>query len=407
MLASEYDSVEEHLPKNGWMANYIKFTNNLEICPRFRFFSAACIMGAAINNKIYIQRGDEGLLPKLFPNPWLMLLAPPGRGHKSTAINMAVNCLSQAISDVRILADKLTPEYLVKALSAPVTAKDMIRIGPRDATGLVKASELSVFFGKQQYNVGLVSLITDLYDFREEWKGGTIGRGGEVLRNVCISILGGSTPAWLQQMLPEDAFTGGFMSRFIVAEMPPGYYKKITHPKKPKGMEWKDLVVELRELIGSVKGDKFRWGEGSLDAYEQVYEATRPTGNVQQDAFREREAEQVLKLGMLLAINDHRLDIQGKDLLQANQMITALRAETNPRVDRLTTHPRMQIVQDIVDLLKVHGKLTESELLNMLYRSLSMGERQFYEALSILRRTKRLEVEKSEKGSFVYSIKGA
>ena len=163
----EFDSLEDHLPKGGWLGEYLKFTSGLESCPRFRFFSACCIMGALVNNHVWVQRGDEGLLPKLFPNPWVILLAPPGRGHKTATINMACNALDQASPNVRVLADKLTPETLVKNLSAPVTEGERIRIGPRDATGLIKAPEISVFFGKQQYNVGMVSLITDLYDFRE------------------------------------------------------------------------------------------------------------------------------------------------------------------------------------------------------------------------------------------------
>jgi len=403
MNATDYDPIEELLPTKGWLGRYMQFTSNLEICARFRFFAACCAMGAVVNNKVWLQRGDEGLLPKLMPNPWVILLAPPGRGHKTTAINMACNLIQQASSDTRVLADKLTSEYLVKALSAPRTQKDIIRIGPRDATGLVKASELSVFFGRQQYNVGLINLITDLYDFREEWKGGTIGRGNEVLRNVCISILGGSTPVWLQQMLPDDAFTGGFMSRFILVEMPPTYFKKIAHPKRPKGIQWSDLVEEMREIEQRSRGE-MRWGPGSMDAYEQVYSDSAPTGEAQRDAYREREPEQVIKTAMLLALDRGSLDLTGEDILKVYGMIKLLREEINPRIERLTTHPRMQLVQEMLDLLKVHGALQESEMMNKLYRSLSMGERQFYEAISILRRTDRLKVEGSP-GNFTYSLK--
>ena len=221
-----YDPLQDILPASGWLGKYVSFMKELEACPRFKFFSAACVLGATINNKVYIHRGSEELLPKLFPNVWVILLAPPGRGHKTSTINAALNCLYQACPEVRILADKLTPESLVKALSEPSTATDKIRIGPRDATGIIKAPELSVFFGKQQYNQGLVSLITDLYDFREEWAVETIMRGRNTLKNICISILGGSTPDWLQKMLPEDAFTGGFMSRFVLVEMPPTYFKR-------------------------------------------------------------------------------------------------------------------------------------------------------------------------------------
>ena len=396
------DPISIHLPKDGWLGEYLEFTSGMEACTRFNFFSSCCVLGAAINNHAWIQRGDPDLLPKLFPNLWTILLAPPGRGHKTSVINMAVNCLTAACGDVRILADKLTPEYLVKALSAPKTAKEIIRIGPRDATGLIKAPELSVFFGKQQYNTGLVSLVTDLYDYREKWTGGTIGRGGETLNNVCISVLGGSTPDWLQHMLPQDAFTGGFMSRFVIAEMPPTYFKKVTFPKLPDSIAWKELVEHL-EKISRVEGE-MKWGNGSMDAYEEVYENTLPTGESQSDAYREREAEQILKTALLLAISVNRIEVLGKDIIQAKAIITTLQKETNPRIERLTTHPRMQLAQEIQDVLKMHGELSESALLKIVYRSLSQGEGQFYEAIRILKRTGILEY-KGNPGNYSYSIK--
>ena len=391
----ELDTLEEHLPKNGWLGEYLKFTSGVESCPRFRFFSACAAMGAIVNNHVWIQRGDEGLLPKLFPNPWVILLAPPGRGHKTACINMACNCLEQASPNVRVLADKLTPETLVKNLSAPVTEGERIRIGPRDATGLIKAPEISVFFGKQQYNVGMVSLITDLYDYREIWRGETIGRGKEVLKNNCISVLGGSTPQWLQHMLPQDAFTGGFMSRFILVEMPINYFKRITQPRKPAGTSWKALVEKLRSFE-EIRG-KMEWTASGLKEYDVCYTEGQPTGNVQEDAYRERESEQVLRVAMLLALDQGRLKLEGVDLLKAKEIIYHLRKEIGPRIEQLTTHPRMALIGEIEDLLKIHGKLSEVELLNKTYRYLSQGEKQFYEAISILRNRGVLCVEDTGK----------
>lgn len=395
------DPIKPHLPTEGWLGSYLKFTEGMEACSRFNFFAACCVLGAAVNNKAWIQRGDEDLLPKLFPNLWVILLAPPGRGHKTSVINMAVNCLIAACDDVRILADKLTPEYLVKALSSPTAKADMIRIGPRDATGLIKAPELSVFFGKQQYNMGLISLITDLYDFREKWVGGTIGRGGETLHNVCISVLGGSTPEWLQQMLPQDAFTGGFMSRFVIVEMPPTYFRKITFPTRPENSHWHDIVQELTK-VARVNG-VIHWGNGSREAYEKVYEGTLPIGEAQIDAYREREAEQILKVALLLAISMNRIEVLGKDINQAKDIVYTLQRETNPRIERLTTHPRMQLVQEIQDYLKIHKSMTEQELLKAVYRSLSQGERQFYEALSVLRRIGAI-IPVGQPGNYSYEL---
>lgn len=396
------DPIKEYLPTKGWLGEYMRFTEGLEACSRFNFFAACCVLGAAINNTVWIQRGDEGLLPKLFPNIWVILLAPPGRGHKTSVINMACNVLMSACPDVRMLADKLTPEYLVKGLSTPKTTQGMISIGPRDATGLIKAPELSVFFGRQQYNTGLISLITDLYDFREVWEGGTIARGGEKLYNVCISVMGGSTPVWLQNMLPQDAFTGGFMSRFVLVEMPPTYFKKDTFPKRPPELKWENLVKGLA-AVRKINGEVI-WGEGSIEEYEKVYEGTLPTGETQLDAYREREPEQILKLAILLAISEQRIEILGKDIVQAKTIIYALHKETNPRIERLTTHPRMHLIQEIQDLLKLRGPISENELLEGVYRSLSQGERQFYEALSVMKKTGVI-IPKGTPGNYIYELR--
>jgi len=387
----DYDSITPFLPKEGWLGEYLKFSNGLEACPRFRFFAAACALGAALNNKVWLQRGDEGLLPKLMPNIWVVLLAPPYRGHKTSTINMAVNCLTQGFDDVRLLADKLTPEAIVHALASPQTKKEMYRIGPRDATGLIKAPEMSVLFGKQQYNTGMVSLITDLYDYREEWKSETIGRGQEVLRNNCISIIAGSTPKWLQSMIPQDAFTGGFMRRFIIVEMPPSFNRRIAEPKKPPNSEWTKLVSmfkEYRKFEGPM-----RWTEEGRNYYCKFYESYIPTQDDQYDAYMEAESEQSLKLAMLLEINKGSLKLTIESIKEAKAILDAILPETRSRIRSLSTHPRMHLIQEIKEIL-AEGPLTESLLLNRVYRSLSQGERQFYEALSIMQKAGIIEAKK-------------
>lgn len=397
-----FDAIKPHLPKEGWLGNYIRFSDGLEACPRFRFFSACCIMGAAINNRVWLQRGDEGLVPKLMPNPWVILLAPPYRGHKTSCINMAVNCLMQAYEDIRILADKLTPEVVVHALSAPQNPKEVIRIGPRDATGLIQTPEISVFFGKQQYNVGLISLITDLYDYREEWKSETIGRGKEILRNLCISVFAGSTPKWFQTMIPQDAFTGGFMRRFIIVELPATFYKRDSDPKKPKDMDWRRIVSSFKQF-GEIKG-KMEWAKGSKEFYKEYYESFKPTDDEQYDAYKEAESEQLLKIAMLLDINEGRFELTVASLKQAKNMFDSIAPETYSRIQTLTTHPRMQLVQEIKNILETQVEVSESDLLTKVYRTLSQGERQFYEALSVLKRTGMIEPV-GKQGNYSYKLK--
>jgi len=397
MKGNTYDAITEYLPTEGWLGAYLDFTNELEACPRFRFFTAACVMGAAINNKVWIQRGDEGLLDRLMPNPWVTLLAPPYRGHKSSTINMAVNCLTEAFEDVRILADKLTPEAVVHALASPMTPREMIRIGPRDATGLIKAPEMSVLFGKQQYNTGMVSLITDLYDFRKEWRSETIGRGKEVLRNNCISIIAGSTPKWLQSMIPQDAFTGGFMRRFIIVEMPSTFNRRVAEPSRPSDAAW-DSIVERFRAFHNLEG-QMGWTDEGRNYYRRYYEMYTPTNDEQYDAYMEAEVEQALKIAMLLELNKHNMRLSKQSIEQARNILKAILPETRSRIRSLTTHPRMHLIQEIKELLHTFGELSEGDLLSKVYRSLSQGERQYYEALSIMKKSGEIEVAPKGDGS--------
>ena len=380
---SQKDPISKYLPSKGWLADYLQFTSGLEACPRFQFFSACCVLGAAINNKCWIYRGDPGLLPRLFPNPWVILIAPPGRGHKTSTINMAVNCLIQARPDTRILADKMPPEALARALATPKTDEERIQIGPRDATGLIRAPELSVFFGRQQYNIGLVEFITDIYDYREEWKSETIGRGTIILKRNAISILGGSTPDWMIKMLPEDAFTGGFLSRFILVEMPPNYLKRIALPQRPEGISWKQLVEHLRE-ISQIKGE-LKLSKRGLLKYTEVYDSQLPTGDPQKDAYYERYPEQMIRIAALLAISEQASSISSRHITQSVNLLTALQKETDQRIDNLTSTPRMSILQDITSVLQSKGgSTTRKTLLNLLVKKLTHGEQQFQEAVRLL-----------------------
>ena len=403
MKGSIDDAITPCLPAKGWLGDYLKLTANLEACPRFRFFAAACIMGAAINNNVWIQRGAKGLLPRLMPNIWVVLLAPPYRGHKTSTINMAVNCLVEAYDDARILSDKLTPEAIVHALSCPMNPKEMIRIGPRDATGLIKAPEMSVLFGKQQYNTGMVSLITDLYDYRTEWRSETIGRGKETLKNNCISIIAGSTPKWLQSMIPQDAFTGGFMRRFVIVEMPQAYNVRDADPGLPEGFSWEKTVEDFR-AFREAKGE-MKWTKEGKEFYKEYYESFVPTGDEQYDAYTEAESEQTLKLAMLLELNGSGTDLTASSIKEAMQILRSIMPETYSRIKSLTTHPRMHLVQEMTELFHQHKEVKENDLLGMVYRSLSQGERQFYEALSIMRKSSIIEPVKTEDG-YVYKLKG-
>lgn len=398
------DPILDVLPKSGFLADYAYFTSGLEACTRFQFFTACCMLGAAVNNKVYLHRGDSDLLARLFPNPWVILVAPPGRGHKTSTINFGVNLLIRSCPEVRILADKLTPEVLVKGLSEPLTDKEKIRIGPRDATGLIRAPELSVFFGKQQYNQGLVPLITDLYDYREEFSTETIMRGKFTLRRNCLSIIGGTTPDWMQSMLPHDAFTGGFFPRFVIVEMPALYHRRVPEPKKPEGVTYAELTVKLRE-IGRRKGE-IKWTQGARDFHDEIYRRIEPTGNPQIDAYQERIVEQMVRVAMALTLSDTDQEVGLSQMKKGIELLEFIGQETLPRIEKLSTNQRMKLTQEVLEILRHQGAQSESQLMKRLYQTLQGGEAEFREALRVLRIAGLIDTSGAPKNPKYYLTRG-
>ncbi|MCK5643965.1 MAG: hypothetical protein KAJ19_24420, partial [Gammaproteobacteria bacterium] len=51
---TDEDPLEKLLPKKGWLSDYVKFSSPLEACARFRFFTACCVLGSAIHNRVYL-----------------------------------------------------------------------------------------------------------------------------------------------------------------------------------------------------------------------------------------------------------------------------------------------------------------------------------------------------------------
>ena len=95
------DSITPFLPKKGFFRLYHEFTGYGEICPRYNFFVALSTLGAVMKRKIYLQRGSSTTFPTLFPNPWILLVGPQGRGKKSSALRIGRELLSKLPENIK------------------------------------------------------------------------------------------------------------------------------------------------------------------------------------------------------------------------------------------------------------------------------------------------------------------
>lgn len=368
------DSLRDVVPKHGWLNDYYTIVKPTELSPRFAMLSAISMIGGLINNKVSWTR-VQGLFAPIYPNPWIILVGPAGRGHKTSALGM-VERLMRSLprnKQPKILSESITPKALVHALTVP-EVPGKAHLQPKDAIGTLYAPELAVFLGREHYNAGMVTLLTRLYDCPEVWSDDTISRGLLPLRNVCISVIGGTVPRWFSTRMPEEAFSGGPMSRFILVILPRDYDPRIWEPDSPEPSKLTKLRNDLEiftELSGKITltDEARRW---IADWYEHS-----PSSSDEEllDAYYARKPEQMIRLAALMEICEHGavVDVGLNALKQSLQWMDILEHELLNFLETKTFTPKTESAQRILDIMRkpqFKGKISRTSLVQKAFRYL-------------------------------------
>lgn len=389
-------------PDTPFFKLYFDLVKSGEACPRFHFFTAAATLGALVARRVFFQRGSSKTFPTIYPNPWVILVAPQGAGHKSTALAVGRRIMEGLPDHLRpnILSAKITPEALVKSLASDKLEPEALPGGisssvtASQATGVLYSSELGVLIGREKYNTGLISLLTDLYDCPDVWSSSTIMRGDNRLYGVCLTVMGASTPEWLQTMLPQDAFKGGFMSRLLLITMPHTWDKRVPCPSPASDSIWDALLTEVARIL-EYRGRMQFSPEAEIyfnDWYMEFYMRDRFVVPGAVAAYLERRQDHLIRIATLLQLTKHpkRLLIEADTLHQAQAIFNSVDNDTSSIIEFIATEPGMRQAQIVLELLRHHGKLREDQLLKLAWRQLSYPK-QFPDIMAMLAKARVVE----------------
>lgn len=358
--------IELDLPPKGWINDYLYYTRCLpeqatEIPLEFCLFTAITTIAASLQRNVWVSRG----LYELYPTILTVLIAPTGKGKKTTSINLGQKLLQKA-QVTKIISEQITPEALVMALAqqSPVLRGGEITPGEQNATGLLILPELSVFLEKRDYRSGLVPLITRLADAPDEWSSETICRGEVKLRNVALCMLGGSAPSWLVGSIPTEAFTGGFMARFlfVVSEgsavpVPrPPQYDKVLQQKLINGL--KDFNRLRGEIIVEDEAEDYfsNWYRNFY--YQRSVDEKRA-------AYQERKHDHLMRICMTLAVSDLRMKISLEDIKRSISYLNYIEEGMFSLFGEIERGQSAvgSVLQTVLTLIKKSGGITHSDLL--------------------------------------------
>lgn len=361
--------------------DYIEFASETTDCPEvFHWFISYIIASAIIGKNVHFPFGDNSI----YPNLWLILIAPSSEFRKSTALGIAQGIVMK-VSRSLILPSRFTEEAFM----------DMLSTSPQ---GLIPFYEFKILLDltKKDYNAGLKSLLTEVYDVPELLIRKT--KSAEIaIERPCISIMAATTMEWFLSCCQEDDFTSGFLPRFLFVPVR-SKSKDISIPPPADQIKKKSLVDELTK-IERISGIMHFSPEARVE-HDNWYKKLKERTKIPQ--FRgiySRLQIYAIKLSMIHSVAlFNSLEIGIISIREATKMIDWLIEEFEGLADSEFAFSKFDKNKKKILRLIQSGKNNRSDIL----RYSNMSAREFNEIIATLIESERIRVENEERATFYY-----
>jgi hypothetical protein len=240
----------------------------------------------------------------------------------------------------------------------------------------IHSLELAVLLGMN--DMELMSWLTDWWDAADIWGKTTVKDGALIVRNLCVNMLGLTTPTALLRSIPVEEHGTGFTSRvmFIVADrkekiLPfqqvPDDAIRIVH-RLQEDLDDMTLIHGEFELTGQARA---RYSE----IYHEHNQDTRihATRSVRVQGFKERRGTHLLKVSMALsAIENSEPVIELHHINTADQLVATVEASLDGAFGASGRSTLAQETDVIAKAIMLMGETKRSVLLNYFWQDIDL-----------------------------------
>lgn len=241
LYLDEYaEYIHEKYDKNRTMANFIsdflEFTKEAESPTQFLRWSAIGCIGAVLRDNVYIDAN----FGRVYPNLYVILVARSGACRKGLPLKVTKSLISK-VNNTKIIDGRTSIQAVVAELAKNYTQHTPGGKGyvVQGASGLLYTEELAAFMVDDK---ATIPILTDLYDYREEWTNHLKSSDTERLKNVCLSMIAASNETFLKEVYTKSALYGGLLGRTVII-----YEQKRRH--KNAGIRRSTSTVKPEDLI--------------------------------------------------------------------------------------------------------------------------------------------------------------
>lgn len=341
------------LSKEGFLQDYMRFSESQESPEDFHLWTALGLLSSALSRNVWIDMGHF----KLYPNLWIVLVAESGMMHKSTVLGMGARMLREALPELPFCSQKLSTESLIEILAAQTEKNQKAAI-------TILASEFSVFFGKSVIDQSLIHVLTDIWDCAEYWSYTTVTRGEKLIRNLYVTMLAGTTPEWIKSSLPEDSVGGGFASRMLLIYRTESGKTRRAFPEMSK-----EAIAARQRCVNDLKSINNMMGEMRMTREAKQYFSNWYSLQDHKDVpasmrgYFSRKGDYILKLSMIFSasFNDSMV-IDVEHMAAAVAILEENEIDMEVALAKLAQTDAGKKIQKVYDYIAKSGSILHSQL---------------------------------------------
>lgn len=223
-----------------------------------RLWGGIGAISAILSRRVWLRANSR--LPPLYPNLFIMLVAPPRVG-KDLAINSAAALCKDAdkiakkkygAHIIHIGGESISPKGLLDKLNDP-QSKQTVQINSKEVSDI---HSLCFFIGETttaiyEYNIQLIGIMNDLWNCKPGY-GETIRGIDYTIKNPHLMMLLGNQPDTLFRIFPESVFKMGFTARVFFIYAPARMKKKVYLEKHEEDLLDNSLYNKLANHLAEI-----------------------------------------------------------------------------------------------------------------------------------------------------------
>lgn len=280
----------------SWLVGFTKYTEPTGIPLLWRQWAALSAVSGALERRCTLRT----VLGELAPNMYVLLVSPPGIG-KSVVIGVVFD-FWRRVPGLHLAPSSTTRAGLIDFM-VDARAVDVSRQLPMVYHSVLCASPE---FGNlvPQYDNAWLNILNDLYDCGPVFSDRTRKYGDITIEHPHLSILAGTQPKYLENLLPDAAFGMGFTSRLIMVYADTAKHVSLfSGVKKSKQLD--EFLLEDLQSIAKLKGEFFLTPEAEdlFDVLDKEGFQPKPLHSKLQQYSARRRAH-ILKLMMCFSASE-------------------------------------------------------------------------------------------------------